>query len=280
MLIRAVTMTPLRFSCRFETPRSRAAYKAVQKLSPTGAGAKTCDSFNGAADADPWWYSIDVPYATLVTYSTDSNYTRGSRQYQWLDAELARASAPEVRAVRPWLLLAGHKPMYTASEYPGELPTRASGAGGGEGSEGALTAALESLLVKYQVDVSFYGHIHSYNRMYPVKNNGGWVDNSSFTHYHRPAAPVHMMIGMSGAAHLGAKYDNTQRWSAFSDIAYGWLKASFANASALKLEFVANGDVSSAAPRPCPRQLDTLVFFFVCWRSTGLSGAVTASVDS
>jgi hypothetical protein len=48
------------------------------------------------------------------------------------------------------------------------------------GGEGSLTAELEGLFVANQVDVSYYGHIHSYNRMYPVKHNGSWVDNSSY----------------------------------------------------------------------------------------------------
>ena len=93
--------------------------------------------------------------------------------------------------------------------------------------------------------ITFQGHIHSYNRMYPVKANGSHVENSSSTVYRSPTAPVHMMIGMAGAGHLhGNKYENssTAPWSAFSEISYGWLRATFANASALHLEYVANGD--------------------------------------
>jgi hypothetical protein len=60
--------------------------------------------------------------------------------------------------------------------------------------------------------------------------------------YEKPVAPVHMMIGMSGAGHLGKPYDTRQAWSAYSEISYGWVKGTFANASALLLQFVANGD--------------------------------------
>lgn len=233
---------------RFETPRSRAAFPAIAKLSPTGAGAESCDSFN-AADHDPFWYTVEVPHATVITYSTDSNYSVGSPQRRWLEAELAKANSLASRAARPWLLVAGHKPMYTSSEYPGELPTRGH-PDAGEGTEGSLTAELEQLFVDSKVDASFYGHIHSYNRMYPVKANGAWVDNSSYAHYHRPEAPVHMMIGMSGAAHLGKPYDKSVPWSAYSEISYGWLRATFANASALRLQFVANGDGLTAGYAP------------------------------
>ena len=90
--------------------------------------------------------------------------------------------------------------------------------------------------------MSFYGHIHSYNRMFPVKDNGTSVEHPTDSKIYRsPKAPVHMMIGMSGASHLGAPYDKPA-WSAHSEIAYGWMKATFANSSALHLEFIANGD--------------------------------------
>ena len=100
----------------------------------------------------------------------------------------------------------GHKPMYTAATYPGCINTRGKGEAAGEGTEGALTAELEDLFVANKVDVSFYGHIHSYNRMFPVKDNGTTVERppaSESKVYRSPGAPVHMMVGMSGANHLG-----------------------------------------------------------------------------
>jgi hypothetical protein len=102
------------------------------------------------------------------------------------------------------------------------------------------------------VDVDFSGHIHSYNRMFPVKDNGSHIEPNLADGgrvYRRPQAPVHMMIGMAGAGHFGKPYE-TPAWSAVSEIAYGWVRASFANASALHLEFVANGDGLDGAFEP------------------------------
>jgi hypothetical protein len=178
-----------------------------------------------------------------VTYSTDSNLEIGSEQWNWLEAELTLADTPEERSVRPWLLLMGHKPMYTASTFGGEISTRGNPSAG-EGTEGELTAQLEALFVKYHVDVSFYGHIHSYNRMFPVKDDGATVELTAETKahvYRSPSAPVHMMVGMSGAGHLGALYDQPA-WSAYAEISYGWLKGTFENRTALRLDFIANGD--------------------------------------
>ena len=72
--------------------------------------------------------------------------------------------------------------------------------------------------------------------------SGKTVFNSSRAVYKSPEAPVHMMIGMAGAGHLGGNKYLPEPWSAFSAIEYGWVKATFANSSALKMEFVANGD--------------------------------------
>ena len=69
-----------------------------------------CDSFNAATN-DPFWYVVDVPFARIITYSTDSNYTEGSPQHAWLKDQLELANTAAERAVRPWVLLAGHKPM-------------------------------------------------------------------------------------------------------------------------------------------------------------------------
>ena len=53
--------------------------------------------------------------------------------------------------LRPWVLLCGHKPMYTASKYQGELPSRKEGAAGTEGTEGSLTAELEASFVCFSL---------------------------------------------------------------------------------------------------------------------------------
>ena len=232
---------------RFETPSSRAAWPALSAFSD----AERCSKSFDFATGNPYWWAVDVGHARIITYSTDTNLTAGSPQRKWLQVELEAANTAKARAAHPWVLLMGHKPMYTAATYPGCINTRGKGESAGEGTEGALTAELEELFVANKVDVSFYGHIHSYNRMYPVKDNGTTVERpagpaSNSKIYRSPSAPVHMMIGMSGAGHLGTTYESPA-WSAHAEIAYGWLKATFANSSALHLEFIANGDGSNAA---------------------------------
>jgi hypothetical protein len=230
---------------RFETPSSQAAFPALAKLSD----ADRCKGSFEFSEGNPYWYAVDAGHARIITYSTDSDLTESSPQRQWLKTELEAANTPAARAVHPWVLLMGHKPMYTASTYPGCIGTRGEGAAAEEGTEGKLTAELEDLFVANKVDVSFYGHIHSYNRMFPVKDNGTTVEIPPHDTkvYLSPNAPVHMMIGMAGAGHLGKPYASPA-WSAHAEIKYGWVKATFANSSALHLEFIANGDGLQGTP--------------------------------
>jgi len=221
---------------RFETPQSRSGQPHLLSLN----SSERCLESYGNSVGNPFWYGVNHGHARIITWSSDSNLTKGSPQWLFLEKELEKANTPSARATHPWLLLMGHKPMYTASTYGGCISTRGNPTAG-EGTEGQLTAELEELFVKNKVDVSFYGHIHSYNRMFPTKNNGTYVERSDTNVYRSPDAPVHMMVGMSGASHLGAMYD-TPEWSAHSEISYGWLKATFANSTSLHLEFVANGD--------------------------------------
>lgn len=136
---------------RFETPRSRAAQPHLLALNEADRCAQSFDNIV----EQPFWYALDYGYARVITYSTDTNLAKGSPQYNWLAAELAHADLPASRATHPWVLLMGHKPMYTAATYSGEYKTRGN-PNGAEGTEGLLTAELEQLWVDNHVDVSLY----------------------------------------------------------------------------------------------------------------------------
>ena len=146
---------------RFETPRSRAAQPYLLSLNET---ERCTQSFDNVVE-QPFWYALDYGHARVITYSTDTNLTKGSPQYQWLAAELAHADLPASRATHPWVLLMGHKPMYTAATYPGEVNTRGD-PHGAEGTEGLLTAELEELWTTNHVDVSLYGRSKDGNPSY------------------------------------------------------------------------------------------------------------------
>jgi len=70
-------------------------------------------------------------------------------QLTWLEQDLIKANSE--RDVRPWILAAGHRPIYQGSKIDKDFQ-----------------AAVEDLFYQYGVDVYFAGHVHSYERDLPV----------------------------------------------------------------------------------------------------------------
>lgn len=127
------------------------------------------------------------------TYITDSGpfgYVHGSwkdnkvyQQYQWLQKDLASVD----RTKTPWIFINGHRPMYSSqvSSY-----------------QANLRQAFEALMLQYGVDAYFAGHIHWYERIFPMGLNGT-IDHSAIknnnTYYtNEGKSMAHMVNGMAG----------------------------------------------------------------------------------
>lgn len=50
--------------------------------------------------------------------STEHNFTQGSPQYEWMGKDLKNVN----RSLTPWIVIAGHRAMYTSQIEIGELP--------------------------------------------------------------------------------------------------------------------------------------------------------------
>lgn len=193
----------------------------------------------------PYWYSYRYRSVTFVVISTDSNYTAGSNQRQWLEQELAHADTPAARAAQPWLVVVQHKPMYCSSIDADNSRSKGSrpGAAGHQIEHG-----LEALYQRYHVDLVLAGHIHEYERTLPVGNNGSSIDerqesNRTFGHYIQPQLPVHLTIGHAGYPHhIGPPNEwPSVPWSAVHVIKWGYCRLNFFNSSTLQIQMVSNG---------------------------------------
>lgn len=102
-----------------------------------------------------------VTYGNTQFFIIDSNLELepGSPQYIWLEEELAKSKSV-------WKIAAHHHPVYSSDEddYGN---TNTSLALKGE----PLFNPIIPLYEKYDVDLVFYGHIHSYERTYPILDN-------------------------------------------------------------------------------------------------------------
>lgn len=94
-------------------------------------------------------------------------------QLTWLENDLIKAN--QDRDVRPWIFAIGHHPMYNGNSINAEFQ-----------------AAMENLFYKYGVDIYFAGHVHSYERDYPV------YQGIPETSYNNPAATTHILVGGAG----------------------------------------------------------------------------------
>jgi hypothetical protein len=161
------------------------------------------------------WYSFNYGNAHFISIDTETGYPGAAEetryvlpcggfgnQLQWLEADLIAANAD--RANRPWVFVQGHHPMYQGASVNADFQT-----------------AMEELFYKYNVDIYFSGHVHSYERDYPTYRSV--VDANG---YNNPRATTYLMIGGAGndemknvekdsvwqkAYEMGRKYDKSPK---------------------------------------------------------------------
>ena len=61
-------------------------------------------------------YSFDYGLAHFTVMSTEHDYSPGSRQYNWLKKDLEDVD----RRKTPWVIFAGHRPMYHSLKCSGK----------------------------------------------------------------------------------------------------------------------------------------------------------------
>ena len=151
----------------------------------------------GSADG-PYWYSWEAGNAHFITLNCYMPYSEGSDQYAWLENNLAKID----RSVISWVFVSTHAPWYNSNF-----------AHQGEPEEEEMRLDMEGLLRKYEVDLLFCGHVHSYERTYGVFN-GTRSDGDK----------LEINIGDGGNREV-LPYDNWMTpqpdWSAFRQTVFG-----------------------------------------------------------
>lgn len=169
------------------------------------------------AEKDKPWYSINQGPVHFTVISTEHNWARRSEQYNWIKRDLASAD----RKQTPWIVFCGHRPMYsTGNSGLSELVSRTV--------DPHFVRAIEPLLMKFQVDLVLWGHVHNYERtcsvfkqacrLMPTKDLNG-VDTYNNTHQY--SAPVHVVIGTGGFS-LDKFKKKSQAWSLVRRSEYGY----------------------------------------------------------
>lgn len=182
---------------------------------------------------DKPWYSIDQGPVHFTVMSTEHDWSQDSEQYEWIRKDLASVD----RKKTPWLIFTGHRPMYSSVDdgiLELILPS----------IDDEFAPAIEPLLLNYQVDLVFWGHVHNYERTcavfqktcksLPTKDVNG-VDSYNSANY---SAPVHAVIGMGGFS-LDKFVKNPSSWSLVRISEYGYARV-HATTHLLLFEFVSS----------------------------------------
>ena len=156
------------------------------------------------------------------SYSDNAAY----EQYKWLAADLDAVD----RKKTPWVVAMSHRPMYSSevSAYQKNIRT-----------------AFEDLMLKNGVDAYLSGHIHWYERLWPLGANGT-IDSKSIVDNHtyltNPGKSMtHIVNGMAGniESHSTIAESKLLNITAVVDQEhYGFNKLTVHNATALTLTFV------------------------------------------
>lgn len=162
------------------------------------------------------WYSVDYGPIHFVILDTDEEYSAGSEQYEWLESDLAAASAaPEIT----WIICVFHKPPYSAGKE--------------HGSNLGVRETLCPLFDTYGVDIAFSGHDHGYERSFPVYDTEvtTWEEEL----YENPAGTIYVVTGGGGRWLYMTGYDY---WTVYSRSKHHYIIADLVNENELRITSV------------------------------------------
>ena len=153
---------------------------------------------------DNFWYSFDYGNVHYCSISSEHDLEDGSPQKMWMEQDLAAASSPDRRAAVPWVVVAIHKPLYSSCD----------------GAPGGYADLLEDLVIRYDVDLLLAGHMHSYERVHPVR--GGEVTaypssqqvNGADVYFSEGKGPVYVIQGNAGGMQAERWAQPAPAWSA------------------------------------------------------------------
>jgi len=146
------------------------------------------------------FYSFDSGLAHIIFLNPYTNSTPTSQQFIWLQNNLESVN----RTATPWVIVIMHCPWYSSNvnHYADEQTVQ-------------MRKYMENVFYKYNVNIVFNGHVHDYERSYPVFRNK--TDEYGI---------VYVTIGNAGNPEgLDNVYYEKPEWSAFRNgTEYGYGK--------------------------------------------------------
>ena len=172
---------------RFQMPQVKSAIStpACQEL------ASGPDYNSGTYDYGNAFYSVVIGPVHIIVLNTYTALDRHGEQYYWFEREIKRVN----RTKSPWLFIVAHANIYeTFKKHKNEDP------------QVRMKKRMESLFVKYKVNLFLSGHDHAYARTHSVAYGKRSVK-----------APMYITIGNSGAESQEDTLQHNERWLASWD---------------------------------------------------------------
>ena len=137
------------------------------------------------------WFSFDYKGVHFVSINTEADYPGApifpftsaggfGDQVGWLEADLKSVDLKKT----PWVVVVGHRPMYTTNKRNVDFPPF---------QQERVKSAFEDIIYKHGVDFYIAGHVHAYERHYPVA-----YEKCARKDYYHPQAPTHVIVGSAG----------------------------------------------------------------------------------
>ncbi|KAL5265300.1 hypothetical protein ACHWQZ_G006140 [Mnemiopsis leidyi] len=139
------------------------------------------------------YFSFAVGMVHFVAVSTDESIDAESTQGQWFKNILTEVN--ENRDKWPWLVVFQHRPIYNSNKIHGNWTGKNTPQYSGPDLPPfkGWKDQYEALLVEHGVDIVLNGHVHHYERTWPVRNRVETVKSYKNVKY-----PVHITCGNGG----------------------------------------------------------------------------------
>ena len=142
------------------------------------------------------YYSYNLNNVHVLTMDSDrTSYASGSAQYNFVISDLQAASTnPNIK----WIIVNIHKQMYTSPNTCGSSSCSNTGTDATN-----LRNTYHAKFDQYGVDLVLNGHLHNYQRTYPIKYDPGspsspTVTSTASTDYTDPAGEIFATVGTGG----------------------------------------------------------------------------------
>jgi predicted MPP superfamily phosphohydrolase len=177
------------------------------------------------------YYSYNIQDIHILTMATEGTSSIGSKQYDFVVKDLETAATD---SKIKWIIVNLHIPLYASPNTCGESTCA---------GDKSLRDTYHPLFDKYGVDLVLEGHVHDYQRSYPIKYNiqdpaKPLVTNPSKNSYNDPEGEIYAIVG-TGGVNLHGLSGKSSFIASQQDSKFGVLDLHF-NGDNLGAKFVSN----------------------------------------